>query len=348
MSILNVIDYPPIINTSYSFCWIGDGEQSLHWLRKFGPTKGLVGIEMLANGMALAARNDMGCVTALGLFDSSPEHGAQHGVQQGAQQKAKPNEFLENFVAKYELESQQCNLVLPQGKYQLLLVEAPDVPDAELREAIRWRIKDLISISLDAAAIDIFLLPHDGVKAGKRMIYVVVAEKTLLREYITLVAEAGLELNSIDIGELALRNIALLKEEGKSGSRGIALARINQGAGNVSLYRNGNLYLSRSFKMNYQAGLLDELPVDSLMLEVQRSLDYYERQMGQSPPAALYVFGENVTKDKLSEEFSRGLTVDVKFLALEEEIVWSEAVQQDLLPPCLGALGATLRGAVSP
>lgn len=311
------------------------GEEILNWLRRFAPKRGVVGLELLADGMALAARNETGLFQVLAMFNKN------------LHQDQTATEFLRAVVEKHGLESESCHLVLPQGSYQLLLVEAPDVPEDELREAIRWRIKDLISIPLENAALDIFLLP-DNASRGKRMVYVVVADLSYLQSCIELVSEGGLRLKSIDIGELALRNISLLKEEGRAGGRGLGMIRINAGAGNVSLYQEGNLYLSRSFQVNYKGGLLDELPEDNLMLEIQRSLDYYERQMGQRPPAALYVFGENISDDKLGQDFRRGLTGDVKVLQLGDYISESDDVPTGLIAPCLAAIGASLRGQVSP
>ena len=304
----------------------------MKWPMNFTPKKGVVGIEMLSKGMAMIARGEDGIVSAMHVFDAELAEGESR------------EEALTRFVQGNDLSAETCNLVLGRDQYQLLLVEAPDVPDEEIREAMRWRIKDLISMPLESAVIDLFFLPGDGAKGGKRMVYVVVVEKQKLQGCIELVKDSGLNLHAIDIGELALRNVALLKEEGKAGTRGLAIARINKGSGNVSLYRDGNLYLSRSFQMNYGGGLLDDLPADNLMLEIQRSLDYYERQMGQRPPAALYIFGDNVTEDKLTEEILRGLPLSVKYLDLSAELAVNDDVQQELLPLCMGALGATYRG----
>ena len=307
----------------------------MNWLRKLAPKRGVVGIELKADGLAIAARDERGRCQALGVFNKK------------IQEDQSELEFIEAFVEKQGLTSAQCNLVLPTSKYQLLLVEAPDVPEEELRAAVRWRIKELINLPLEKASLDIFLLP-DNAARGKRMLYVVVVETAYLKECIELVTNAGLKLKSIDIPELALRNIALLKEEGKSGSRGIAMVRIGAGAGNVSLYQQGNLYLSRSFQINYKGGLLDEIPADNLMLEIQRSLDYYERQMGQRLPAALYMFGENISDDKVTVDIRRGISGQVKILELDELQTENEDLPVDLIAPCLAAIGASLRGEVSP
>ena len=42
---------------------------------------------------------------------------------------------------------------LPDGSYQLLLVEVPDVPDEEVASAIPWKIKDLIDSPVEDKVI---------------------------------------------------------------------------------------------------------------------------------------------------------------------------------------------------
>lgn len=308
----------------------------MKWPWKFTPKSAVVGIELLTDGLGVVVNQGGESVTSLDVFDSKASSG-------GLDEKA----FLNELVEKYALKGHQCNMVLAREHYQLLLVESPDVPDEEMREAIQWRVKDLVSTPLDDMAIEVFSLPEDGSKAGKRMLYVVTADKSLLRQRVEMVNEAGLKLDCIDIGELALRNLSLLKEEGKAGTRGVAIARIHRGSGNVSLFRDGNLYLSRHFQLNYGGGLLDDLPAENLMLEIQRSLDYYERQMGQRPPAVLYLFGENLGEEKVTEDIRSGLPLFVKYFSLDEELDLGEGVQSELLPQCMGALGASLKGRVS-
>lgn len=251
---------------------------------------------------------------------------------------------LSALVEKLQLKSTRCNLVLAKEDYQLLLVEAPEVPDAEIKEAIRWRIKDLITTPVDKAALDIFLLPDDGARGGKKMVYVVVAEKTRIKDIVDLVAQSQLALNSIDIVELAIRNITLVLPDEAAQTRGTAIVRIGEGVGSVSVYKQGNLYLSRQFQIQYNGGLLDELPVESLALEVQRSLDYYERQMGQAQPASLYVCGENITEDKVNEELKRALPVAVNWLDICALVPSNEEEPDEgIAQLCVGALGACLR-----
>jgi hypothetical protein len=62
---------------------------------------------------------------------------------------------LAKVVKTMEIEGKQCSYVLNRKDYNLHLVEAPEVEDSELRAAMRWKIKDLLDMKLDDAAIDV-------------------------------------------------------------------------------------------------------------------------------------------------------------------------------------------------
>ena len=110
---------------------------------------------------------------------------------------------------------------------------------------------------------------------------------------------------------------------------------------------NGNLYLSRQFKINYGGGLLDDLPADALALEIQRSLDYYERQMGMSPPAVLFLCGENLTEDKITLDITRAINVPTKYLDLMQPFDLEDESIETMTHLCVGALGGVIRNSVA-
>jgi MSHA biogenesis protein MshI len=251
-----------------------------------------------------------------------------------------PADLLRQRLGKLGLQNLPCNLVLAPGSYSLLLVEAPKVPATELREALRWRIKDLIHFPAADAVIDVFLLPEDSAKGANRMAYVVASERKVITEAIARVETAQLKLSAIDIGELALRNLAVTCTDT---SRGIALVRLAAGGGSLQIVRNKALYLSRQFALPYNAGLLDDLPADMLVLEVQRSLDYFERQMRQPAPARIALCGENVTRDKIGGDITGALPMGVDLLTLEQGLEIAPEVSQHILSLCYPAIGAALR-----
>jgi MSHA biogenesis protein MshI len=292
---------------------------------------GLVGLEISDQGICLAH-----------VDDSKPQPALQTCEMLMARDGQIPTEQLRERVQQLKLAGMRCNVVLPVGSYNLLLVEAPNVPDDELRDAIRFRVKDMISFPLEDAVIDVFPLPADSSRSGRKMVYAVAMQESKVRDIMALIEDVELELAYIDISEMALRNIT---EKLDVGQRGVAVVRLLQGQATLALMREGNMYLSRQFDLPYNAGLFDDLPEDQLLLELQRSLDYYERQMGQVPPATVYLCGDNVTEDKVSESFNASVAADVSVLSLAQALNAPESLDESLLQLCVTAIGGALRKA---
>ncbi|MDO8345743.1 MAG: MSHA biogenesis protein MshI [Cellvibrio sp.] len=251
-----------------------------------------------------------------------------------------PAELLRARLLKLGLQKVPCNLVMGAGNYQLILGEAPKVPEEELAEALRWRMKDLVQFPIAEAVINAFLLPEDSARGTSRMAYAVVAQRKQIEAQVSAAKMAGLSLKNIDIPELVLRNLAEVCCDTK---RGVAIVKLQQGGGSLQIIRDGNLYLSRQFSLSYNAGLLDDLPGDALVLELQRSLDYFERQMRQVPPSHIYLCGENVTADKLTPEIRNALAVTINLLDLNNGIQIADGIPEHILSLSLYAIGAALR-----
>lgn len=179
-------------------------------------------------------------------------------------------------------------LVLPDQHYQLMLVEAPRVEPGELRAAIRWKVKNLIDFHIDDAVIDVFEIPgQQNRPQGQTMMYAVAARARDIRQRIDEIESAGANLAVIDITEMAMRNLASQLEED---ARGVGMLYLDEHHGVITLTRQGNLYLSRHIETGSQ-DLIDnpDRAFDQIVLEVQRSLDYYDSHFAQPPLATLRV-----------------------------------------------------------
>ena len=302
----------------------------MKWFNQFKQPKNRVGIEFSPEHISITV-ND----TQKGIWLSA-----------ALELSAKPfeeetTELIRSFIDKHHLKNFPCYAVLPAANYQMLLVERPDVPDSELRDAVKWKLRDLVQTPIELTAIDIFPLPDDARRTGKEMVYAVVADLELINNIIDCIKSTGLELQVIDIEVMALRNLALVKQP----ERGTAVVRLRAGEADVSIYRAGALYLSRRFQLQYGAGLLDDLPADALALEIQRSFDYFERQMGQSPPTILYLCGEGVSVDKITDDVRRSLSIPIELLEFSDQVSEQAPDENDegMEQLCIAAIGATYR-----
>lgn len=236
----------------------------------------------------------------------------------------------------------KANLVLADGEYQLLLVEAPRVEPAELRAAVRWQVKDLIDFHVDDAVIDVFEIPGQQSRPqAQAMMYAVVARARDVRERIDLVEEAELNLEAIDITEMALRNLASLLDDDV---RGTATLYFGSDYGVITLTRQGNLYLSRRLDMGTEAlehGQTELL--DQIVLEVQRSLDYYDSHFSQPPLTSLSVLPGFDGDEELVHGLDDALGLKVERFDPEQVFDCRTELDRDRLGPLLVAAGGALR-----
>ena len=247
-------------------------------------------------------------------------------------------------VRSLALDRYHCATTLGLGNYSLLFVEAPDVPPSELRAAIRWRIKDLIDFHIDDAVIDVFEVPNQKATGKNAMMYAVVARSSVVRQQIGLLTGAGLNLEIIDIPELALRNVAALLPEDVAG---VALLHLSGRSGLITLTRQGTLYLSRRIETGWEmlAGDLDhmESKLDRVIVEIQRSLDYYESHFMQPAITNVVVTPLPEGLDGVAGYLGDQLGVAVRTMDIASVIDTEQALTRDAQCRCLVAIGAALR-----
>jgi len=182
-----------------------------------------------------------------------------------------------------ELHADQYEIihVLTGDEYQMLSVEAPNVPVDELRKAIRWRLKDMLDVHVDDVTIDVLDVPLDkNAVSRNHSMYAVCARNQLVAQRQSLFDDAKLPLRVIDIPEMAQRNIAsLFASEG----RGLAMLSFDEQGGLLTISHAGELYLSRRIDVSLRQ--LAEPNEESrkaayerVTLELQRSLDHFDRQ----------------------------------------------------------------------
>ncbi|WP_225315049.1 PilN domain-containing protein [Marinobacter confluentis] len=182
----------------------------------------------------------------------------------------------------------RATLVLPLDQYQVFQLERPDgVDQSELGDALKWKLKDLLDYSPSEAVSDVFPFPEDASRGRGDLVNVVAARKSLVRDLVDLVSACDLELVSIDIAELALSHLVALLDENQ---RGAALVHMRGRYGQMVVGKGNTLYLSRRLDVSVDDlhdASQQENAVQSLALEMQRSLDYYESQLGQVPPTKI-------------------------------------------------------------
>jgi MSHA biogenesis protein MshI len=257
---------------------------------------------------------------------------------------------LERAAKELGLDRHQCMALLSPTEYQLLLIDAPGVPAPELRDAARWRIKDMIDYSVDQATIDVLDIPVDPSGGGRgHSMYAVAANNTVIQTCMDRLARARVPVSVIDIPETAQRNIAAVCE---SPDRGIALLYAGKSQVLLTVNYRAELYLARRIDAS-----LDELEKfahggsedakNRILLEVQRSFDHLERQFPFVAVEKLLV-APTPADTGLQSYLAENLDLPVEELRLEDVMAFSPDVEfgREVAWRFFHLFGATLRNGV--
>lgn len=254
---------------------------------------------------------------------------------------------LRQLSKSHSLKHIPCKGVMELGSYQLLLIETPNVHDTELRAAVRWQVQELINFDIEDAIIDMFEAPPSDRGRREKMIYVVVAHKRDVQTHMDELLNAHLKVATLLIPELALRNIAALLPEDNDG---VVLLWLTPGYEMITVTRKATLYLTRtieeegnSWQQLMKNDESTEGEMDKLIVEIQRSLNYYENHFNKPPIKHLVIAPMSFPLPNLHDYLATQLRMTVRLLELNEllstEIYLSTTEQAQCFPILGAALG---------
>lgn len=153
-------------------------------------------------------------------------------------------------------------------------------------------------------------------------------------------------LNVVDIQEMALRNLAVRMPENE---RGVAIIYLRDSEGMILLEKEADIYISRKIEFDARNFVFDHNPDDTVQqgdfaLEVQRSLDYYERQFAQPPISGLVVSPLETGMNGLLGYLNSNLGATSRILDVSALLDCDKKIDDATQARCLPAIGAALRG----
>jgi MSHA biogenesis protein MshI len=285
-------------------------------------------------------------------------------------------EALELWLKKHVKHGMPAVLVLDDDDYELLLVEAPNVPDDELSAAMEFRIGDLLAQPVENSAIQAMRLPRDAYRGRMSMAHVIACPNEKINAWVKWAEKLHLAVAIITVPELSLLNVLAAS----SMDQGIAILELGPSHGCIRLYQDGALYLTRQVEMgldvldinnnddesisenshgsdvnleeinlddvsreySFDKGEVDfserqvkttddeliidqeayvgfsakatvnDVQVGNLVLEVQRSLDYYESQLGMDQITQLWIMAGDMDLTALVDAMQPVLTAHIE------------------------------------
>lgn len=252
---------------------------------------------------------------------------------------------LKRLRKELDLDRYQCTTLLKNSQYQMFAVDAPNVPAAEAKNAVRWSLKDMIDYPVEAAMIDAVNIPGGDHAGRAAQMLAVAARNDAIAATVKPFNDADIDLEVIDIPELAQRNVAkLLEEDG----RGLAMLCFNDAGALLTFSCGGELYQARQIDVSLQdfaSGVDVEGRYDRVALELQRSLDNFDRQFRNVAVSRLIV-SQVSDGPRLVEYLGANLAVPVSLLDLEQVVDFPGVPElRDPLrqSQCLQLIGAAMR-----
>lgn len=249
-------------------------------------------------------------------------------------------ETVMSLAKKHQLKSKQCNLVLDATQYQLLQVQKPNVPQDEQRDAVRWAIKELLDYPVEEATVDFLEIPVDPASPNRQTsLYTVSVKNDFIQEMANLLIDSGVDLKAVDVQIAAQRNISSLLE---SQGRGVAMLSFNSAGVLLTFTAEAELYHARFIEIE---GERTANAFERIALELQRSLDHFERQYPYVAAMKLLI-APFEGRDAFVEHLKTAIYQPIETFELMDVFEFSDEValpdlslQASLLP----VLGASLR-----
>lgn len=193
-------------------------------------------------------------------------------------------------------------LVLSPEYYQLVQLDKPSVPEDELVSALRWQLKELVTIAVDDMQIGYFDLPTPHQQQQAR-IQVVVSSKQLLQKIVHILHKKHIAIDTIVPEEWVL--VELVPEQNQPL---LILAHQPGKDASITIVKKGQVSFSRRIRglqqlHQFSAEQLQQGILDNLGLEVQRSVDYYEGQLKQAPVKHLMLALDTDAQSHIAEFF---------------------------------------------
>lgn len=247
-------------------------------------------------------------------------------------------EALKAWVRDNHLQKAPCVCLVANDDCDVYQVERPEVEDSELLQAVSWKIKDLINYDVSNAVVDSYPMPPS--KNKQQQVGVVAAREAVVRSYVESIKASSMKLSALDIHELARANLQVVRN---SAEQSLALLTLSDDSGLLSIYHDTDLYVSREFMIGInQLGLAtgdDESIYEDLLLELQRSLDYFESYYGMGMVTNLRIFPQLKATEKMGMYLQNLTNFDIEFIAFA-----GEGDEPGLEPRCFHAYCAALRG----
>lgn len=224
-------------------------------------------------------------------------------------------DWLEELLSTHSFQG-SGQLVLSASHYYNVQINKPDLPDNEIPAAIKWLVKDIVPIDPDEMIADYYDSPV--IVSGTQKINVVCSHLTSLKKYTDSFKRYHIDLAGIITDEFAFANLLPHSEHST-----LMICQQPFEEVFIIIVKEGQIYFSRRLRGfsdvgGYSTEQLDKGICDSLSIEVQKSMDYFERLLKQSPVHEIKVMLPVKHENFIIESLDKNTNIKVSKLDLAE------------------------------
>lgn len=215
-------------------------------------------------------------------------------------------ESLKEFVSEHKLQGTPCHFALTSHWYKLHQIDRPNVADDDLVDAIKWPLQEATG-GQQALVYDFVELPAQV--TGQNKILVVAISEAEMQKLNKAIFDADLIMKSVTVEEFAVNKLLPNSDDAV-----ITLVQEHGEEVVLNIVKNSVLYFSRRLKGfenigSYSPQELDMGIADSLCVQIQRSMDFFESQLRQAPVKRILLKLDTPHEDHLKNAVSSAMGI---------------------------------------
>jgi type IV pilus assembly protein PilM len=232
-------------------------------------------------------------------------------------------ESIRNLFANLKIKNKSVATSVSGHSLIVKKIPLPTMTEDELEEQIQWEAEQYIPFEIDEVNIDFQILGPLPDEEGQMGVLLVAVKKDIINDYTAVIAEAGLNVQVVDVDSFAAENLfEVCYPEALEST--VVIIDIGAGIMNINIVKDGVSIFTRDIMMggaNFTEELQKELGVsyeeaeilklggtseqagpeevsaimarvtDNVVLEIQRSLDFFSATSAEEELGGVYLAG---------------------------------------------------------
>lgn len=273
-------------------------------------------------------------------------------------------EAIRELVRRNNIRQKVCAIAISGYNVIVKRVRMPDVSDEELRDNLKWEVEQHIPFDYDEVVVDTVVLERNP-SQKKMEILLVATKKDVVKDYIKIVHDAGLEVKVVDTVSFALHNLieTLYPKESENSVLGV----VNVGASMTSMTMSVNgmpsftrditiggnqiteeiqkkFGITREEAEAFKTGKsqtdgvvptdvedVTKAVVENIIGEVRRSINFFYETTGCDHVDKIFLCGGAVKNPTTRRMFEKSLDAQVELIDPLKSLTCSKQCNEDVL-----------------